>query len=306
MAEKANAADEARRISALRMAEFFGAWGSTPGNTIVAGLNTLKNKVPDIINDQKEATKISRQIDKDIYEIEKIERLEKAGNYDEAAKRKAELGKNALTKYGYDVKAYSDAQQTSAYLKAAQIRGAGGSGAGGGGEDRALNNLIGKRTDIEKAITTKQKEMSSIVRIANRPDSKDPEVQAKIVDARAKVRAATSSLQDQLNQVNGLINTYLFNYYYRNEEYHTLSLLFDNEKINNTLVIKQKYPSLLDIIINSKEFLGVTPMDGNVLLTLKISHRWSDDINKIINGTYSETSTEYKREITKYRETCKP
>jgi hypothetical protein len=206
MAEKANSVDEARRISALRMAEFFGAWGSTPGNTIVAGLNTLKNKIPDFIGDMKEETKIRRQIDKDISEIEKIERLEKSGNYDEAAKRKAELGKNALTKYGYDIKAYSDAQQTSAYLKAAQIRGAGGSGAGG--EDRALNNLIGKRTDIQKAITAKQKDLGSIVRIANRPDSKDADAQAKILDARAKVNAATSALQAELTQINGLINTY--------------------------------------------------------------------------------------------------
>ena len=206
MSERANAADEARRASALRMAEFFGAWGSTPGNTIVAGLNALKNKVPDLISDMKEETKIRRQIDKDISEIEKIERLEKAGNYDEAAKRKSELGKNALQKYGYDVKAYSDAQQTSAYLKAAQIRGTGSSGAGG--EDRALNNLIGKRTDIQKAITAKTDKLGSVVRIANRPDNKDPEIQAKIVDARAKVAAATSGLQAELAQINGLINTY--------------------------------------------------------------------------------------------------
>jgi hypothetical protein len=206
MAERANAKDEARRTSALRMAEFFGAWGSTPGNTIVAGLNTLKTKVPDIIGDMKEATKIRRQIDKDISEIEKIERLEKSGNYDEAAKRKAELGKNAMQKYGYDVKAYSDAQQTSAYLKAAQIRGVGGAGAGG--EDRALNNLIGKRTEIQKAITAKTDKLGSIVRIANRPDSKDADTQAKILDARAKVKEATSGLQSELTQINGLINTY--------------------------------------------------------------------------------------------------
>jgi hypothetical protein len=206
MAERANAVDEARRTTALRMAEFFGAWGSTPGQTIVAGLNTLKNKVPDLISDMKEETKIRRQIDKDISELEKIERLEKAGNYDEAAKRKAELARNAVTTYGTKVKAASDAQQTAAYREVGLTKAA--ATGGGGGEDRALNNLIGKRTEIEKAITTKQKELSSVVRIANRPDNKDPEVQAKIVDARAKVKAATSSLQAQLDQVNGLINTY--------------------------------------------------------------------------------------------------
>jgi hypothetical protein len=160
MAERANSVDEARRISALRMAEFFGAWGSTPGNTIVAGLNTLKNKVPDLIGDMKEATKVRRQIDKDISEIEKIERLEKSGNYDEAAKRKAKLGDNALQKYGYDIKAYSDAQQTAAYLKAAEIKGPGGSGAGGEGKAGTLYNqaVIRYQTEEKNIIAAKEKD----------------------------------------------------------------------------------------------------------------------------------------------------
>jgi hypothetical protein len=207
MAERANAADEARRTSALRMVEFFGAWGSTPGQTIVAGLNTLKNKVPDLISDMKEETKIRRQIDKDISEIEKIERLEKSGNYDEAAKRKAKLGDNALQKYGYDIKAYSDAQQTSAYLKAAEIKGPGGSGAGS--DDRTLANLIGKRNDINKAITTASDKLRTGVKLkAAQPDSKDPKEQEKILAARAEVAKATGNLENDLKQINSLINTY--------------------------------------------------------------------------------------------------
>jgi hypothetical protein len=108
----------------------------------------------------KEETKIRRQIDKDIAEIEKIERLEKSGNYDEAAKRKAELGKNALTKYGYDIKAYSDAQQTAATIKAAEIRGAGGSGAGGEGKAGTLYNqaVIRYQTEEKNIIAAKEKD----------------------------------------------------------------------------------------------------------------------------------------------------
>ena len=79
MAERANAADEARRVTSLRMAEFFGAWGSTPGNTIVAGLNTLKNKIPDFVTDIKDATKIRKGIDKDIADLDKLDREEKRG-----------------------------------------------------------------------------------------------------------------------------------------------------------------------------------------------------------------------------------
>ena len=79
MAERANAADEARRVTNLRMAEFFGAWGSTPGNTIVAGLNALKNKIPDFVTDIREATKIRKGIDKDIADLDKLDREEKKG-----------------------------------------------------------------------------------------------------------------------------------------------------------------------------------------------------------------------------------
>jgi soluble cytochrome b562 len=110
MAERVNAADEARRISSLRFAEFFGAWGSTPGNTITAGLNTLKNKIPDFITDTKEATKMRKSIDKDIAELDKIDRLEKSGNYDEAVKRKKELSKNSIDTWGVKYKAATDLQ----------------------------------------------------------------------------------------------------------------------------------------------------------------------------------------------------
>jgi hypothetical protein len=207
MSERANAVDEARRISALRMAEFFGAWGSTPGNTIVAGLNTLKNKVPDLIGDMKEETKVRRQIDKDIAEIEKIERLEKSGNYDEAAKRKAELGKNALTKYGYDIKAYSDAQQTSAYLKAAQIRGAGGSGAGG--EDKTINNLLMRAKGVDDSLNQYKKTNESLIKRANLPGD-TPEIRKIRADAQAKLDADPQykSLIDRKAQIDGLLNQY--------------------------------------------------------------------------------------------------
>jgi hypothetical protein len=206
-AERANAADEARRISALRMAEFFGAWGSTPGNTIVAGLNTLKNKIPDFVTDIKEATKIRRQIDKDISELDKIDRLEKSGNYDEASKRKDQMGKDSLQKYGFDIKAYSDANQTAAYLQAAKIRGPGGSGAGS--DDKTLANLMGKRREISGAITTANDKLRPGVKLtAAKPDSKDPKEQTKILAARAEVAKATGDLENQLKQINGLINTY--------------------------------------------------------------------------------------------------
>ena len=211
MAERANSVDEARRISALRMAEFFGAWGSTPGNTIVAGLNTLKNKVPDLIGDIKEATKIRRQIDKDISEIEKIERLEKSGNYDEAAKRKAELGKNALTKYGYDVKAYSDAQQTAATIKAASIRASVAGGGEGGVEKRLVDaqRLVAKvQADI--ASEKSKKEYTDAKRFSDMTvtDKTSPLMRDKINAAKKTINEMETRHTNSLNEAKNLVKRY--------------------------------------------------------------------------------------------------
>ena len=154
MAERANAKDEARRVSSLRMAEFFGAWGSTPGNTIVAGLNALKNKIPDFISDIKEESKIRRQIDKDISELDKIDRLEKSGNWDEAAKRKTALSKNAVDTWATKVRAYSDAQHTAATREVGLAK----AGEGGGGTAaKNLNQAITRYQTEDKNIAAEKK-----------------------------------------------------------------------------------------------------------------------------------------------------
>jgi hypothetical protein len=207
MAERTNAADEARRITALRMAEFFGAWGSTPGNTIVAGLNTLKNKIPDLIGDMKEETKIRRQIDKDISELEKIERLEKAGNYDEAAKRKAELARNAVTTYGTKVKAASDAQQTAAYREVGTAKAA-ATGAGGEGRTGTLYNQAVTRFQTEtKNIETAKKEDKEYRRALIKLNS-DPKNAEALAIKNAKEAAWNARLKERQDDVD----------YYKNKQ----------------------------------------------------------------------------------------
>jgi len=96
MAERANAQDEAKRTQAMRMAEFFAMWGSTPGNTIVAGLNAMKAKIPDFIADRKDATKIRRDIDKSIAELDRVDYLEKSGRFDEAGKLRETSKKHGI------------------------------------------------------------------------------------------------------------------------------------------------------------------------------------------------------------------
>ena len=121
MAERDNAKDEARRAQSLRMAEFFAAWGSTPGSTITAGLTALKNKLPDIITDSREEAKIRRAINKDIAALDKADRLEKSGAWDEAAKIKQDQSKNAYNVWGKKVDFASARMSDDAKIRAAQI-----------------------------------------------------------------------------------------------------------------------------------------------------------------------------------------
>jgi hypothetical protein len=84
MAEKANMGEEKERQKHLRLAEFFAKWGSTPGPTLVAGMNALRESVPNIISDEKEAKKARREIDKSIADLDNATRLEKRGEIDAA------------------------------------------------------------------------------------------------------------------------------------------------------------------------------------------------------------------------------
>jgi hypothetical protein len=125
MAERANAKDEARRAQSLRFAEFFADWGSRPGSTIVAGLNALKEKVPSIVSDSRKEAEIRRAINKDIAGLDKADRLEKAGAWDEAAKLKNELGKEGRITYGNELNflsaRLSDKSKASSAIEVAKI-----------------------------------------------------------------------------------------------------------------------------------------------------------------------------------------
>jgi hypothetical protein len=174
MAERANAKDEARRAQSLRMAEFFAAWGSTPGSTINAGLTALKAKLPDIITDSREEAKIRRAINKDIAALDKADRLEKSGAWDEAAKIKQDQSKNAYNVWGKKVDFASARMSDDAKIRAAQIGAesrveAAGSRASGSGfktiqeAENALDkhltegNKIGSQYSTDKAIVKARK-----------------------------------------------------------------------------------------------------------------------------------------------------
>jgi hypothetical protein len=95
MAERANMADEKERQRHMRLAEFFASWGSTPGPVLVAGMNALKQSIPGIISDEKEAKKARKEADKIIYDIDEATRLDKLGMHNEATARREKAAKQA-------------------------------------------------------------------------------------------------------------------------------------------------------------------------------------------------------------------
>jgi len=119
MAQKANLKDEAERQKYMRMAEFFASWGSTPGNTLVAGMTALKAKIPDIISDVRDQKKALAESNKLVYDLGEASRQEKLGNWDaavklkEAAAARAEKFNERLTQYAYHTEA-ARTQATSA------------------------------------------------------------------------------------------------------------------------------------------------------------------------------------------------
>jgi hypothetical protein len=76
--------DEQERQRNMRLAEFFASWGSTPGPVLVAGMNALKQSIPNIISDEKEAKRIRMEIDKSIAGLDEAIRLEKKGDHEAA------------------------------------------------------------------------------------------------------------------------------------------------------------------------------------------------------------------------------
>lgn len=116
MAEKANMADEKQRQRYMRMAEFFASWGSTPGPTLVAGLNAMQKSIPNIVSDEKEQKKARREIDKSIADLDNATRLEKRGEVDAAMalKLKAAEDMKALNIKFIDYQSRRESDQSSA------------------------------------------------------------------------------------------------------------------------------------------------------------------------------------------------
>jgi hypothetical protein len=96
MSERANLADEAQRQRHMRLAQFFARWGSTSGPVLVAGMNALNEKLPDMIEDQRVFRKAKLELDKTVYDLDQATRLEDKGDLKEARALKEKAAERAM------------------------------------------------------------------------------------------------------------------------------------------------------------------------------------------------------------------
>jgi hypothetical protein len=122
MAERANMKDEQQRQKHLRLAEFFASWGSTPGPTLVAGMNALKQSIPGIVSDEKEAKKARKEADKIIYDIDEATRLEKLGMIDKATALKQKAASHAEDYNKYLLSLQGQREGNERAIEAAKIQ----------------------------------------------------------------------------------------------------------------------------------------------------------------------------------------
>ena len=178
MAERANMKDEQERQKHLRMAEFFANWGSTPGPTLVAGMNALKQSIPGIISDEKDAKKARKEADKIIYDIDEATRLEKLGMYDKATalKEKAAGRAEDYNKYLLTLQAQREANEKSLEVARIQAKGQTDAAAMRNASDRSGRLQVEKLRDEDRIFGRYQaatKEYNDVVADVAKQESQD-------------------------------------------------------------------------------------------------------------------------------------
>lgn len=88
MEERANLKDETRRNRDLIMAQMFADMATRPGPVLVAMAGSVRDRIPDLIANDKEAKKAQRDIDKIIRDLDEATRLEEVGMIDKAVAQK--------------------------------------------------------------------------------------------------------------------------------------------------------------------------------------------------------------------------
>lgn len=115
-------------------------------------------------------------------------------------------------------------------------------------------------------------------------------------DILKNIRSTKSNVEHSIHGLLfscGLINAFL---YEKDVKYdNSLKLLFyKDELINTRIYINKPFPTLFDLLINSKYFKKIVVVDEFIVIYLDIDHKWDNDIRKIIQSQYSKVSEDYK------------
>jgi len=182
---------------ALIRAQLFAKMGTTPGSFITAALTGVQSAIPGMIASRDKRDEAMNHIDDAISNIYKADRAERAGNWEDVQKHQEKTIDATINAYKTFFGA--KAEMIKANAEAAKVDGEGGG-------NKSLNNLLTRRNSLEQTITAREKTLGPIVTMANLPDSKDKDTQARIVAAREKVKNSMGNLYEQRDQLNQLIN----------------------------------------------------------------------------------------------------
>lgn len=93
----------------------------------------------------------------------------------------------------------------------------------------------------------------------------------------------------------GLINTYL---YKSEKNSNVLYLLFKKDDFMlNKSVTKSPYFSMCELLLDCEYYEYIETFGDFVLVGLRIPEEYQDDIQKIVEGKYSQVSEQYKEEL---------
>ena len=182
---------------ALIRAQLFAKMGTTPGSFITAALTGVQSAIPGMIASRDKRDEAMNHIDDAISNIYKADRAERAGNWEDVQKHQEKTIDATINAYKTFFGA--KAEMIKANAEAAKVDGEGGG-------NKSLNNLLTRRNSLEQTITAREKTLGPIVTMANLPDSKDKDTQARIVAAREKVKNSMGNLYEQRDQLNQLIS----------------------------------------------------------------------------------------------------
>ena len=181
MEERANAKDEARRNRDLLMAQAFADMATRPGPVLVAMMGAVRDRMPDVIANEKDLKKAQREMDKVLFDLDEATRLEELGLVDKATARKESALKKAndlSVKYSTASVDYEKGrmQERSAARRAL-----------------AADTAADTRAQAQLAATAQQTE-------ALRETRQQAQLEANVRNAQTNLQNAETAIMTQLNR----------------------------------------------------------------------------------------------------------